>query len=352
MSVVMLLVVVGAWCWGADNQSAWHAAATAFPAAPEQVQAALVRLLVSLGDGGRISVTYMNKTVGFVVKGETVLIESSPAAGTSGPVAGAKAWERPGKKAGEEIIGPDGGKMVWVPPGEFMMGSTPAEQDYAFGLAKKESEGAKREEFAPEGPAHKVRITKGFWLGKYTVTNTQYRAFCEATKRDPPVGGMHGKGPYHPMVDVKWEDAKAYCDYYGLALPTEAQWEYAARGPQSLRYPWGNDWDPKKCWNGENKGSDDPATMEVGSLPAGDSWCGASDMAGNVSQWCADWYYEGYYAKSPPADPTGPPSWEERVYRGGSWKGDPVSCRSAARESGNPTFPAGDDSGFRCVRTP
>lgn len=239
---------------------------------------------------------------------------------------GAKPWERPGARVGEEIAGPDGGVLVWVPAGEFMMGS---------------------DEVDGEGPLHTVRLTKGFWLGKCEVTNEQYRAFCKATGRIFPA--ISGSGPKHPIVGVTWYDAKAYCDRYGLAVPTEAQWEYAARGPEGRTYPWGNEWDPQKCCNLENQGTGAPPTMAVGSIPAGNSWCGASDMAGNVWEWTADWY--GAYAKSPQEDPKGPDDGEYRPLRGGSWHNGPESSRCASRGWYNPGLWDNED-GFRVVRTP
>ena len=243
----------------------------------------------------------------------------------------AKPWEKPSTKVGEEITGPDAGKMVWVPAGEFMMGSPPDEGD------------------GDEHPAHRVRLTKGFWLGKCEITNAQYRAFCAATGRAFPA--LSSNGPLHPVVGVSWKDAKAYCDHYGLALPTEAQWEYAARGPRSLRYPWGDKWDAAKCCNADNMGPGDIGTMAVGSLAAGNSWCGASDMAGNVWEWCADRYDTNYYAHSPVDDPTGPTKGTDRLVLGGSWSGDVGNCRSAVRDWSD------QDSryvsvGFRCALTP
>ena len=124
--------------------------------------------------------------------------------------------------------------MVWVPPGEFMMGSP-------------EGQGG-----ANEHPQHRVHITKGFWVGKHEVTNAQYRAFCEATGREFP--SSSDQGDDHPVVWVTWREAKAYCDHYGLSLPTEAQWAYAARGPEGRVYPGGDEWDPERlCWS-ENSG--------------------------------------------------------------------------------------------------
>lgn len=254
---------------------------------------------------------------------------------------GDKPWERQGTKAGGEIIGPHGGKMVWVPPGEFDMGSNDGE--------------------ANEKPVHHVRITKGFWLGKYTVTNAQYRRYCQETGSQFPTGSDQGDD--YPAVGANWDDAAAYCKHYGLALPTEAQWEYAARGPKSLIYPWGNEWDPKKCcWPG-NAG---PAgrTFPVGSFSAGASWCGALDMAGNVWQMCSDWYDSKYYAASPAADPTGPTVGEilyeipiepfrigAKVIRGGSWA-DPPGKLTTYTRSVQITMAGRSMVGFRCAYTP
>ncbi len=242
----------------------------------------------------------------------------------------AKPWEQPGTKAGEEIVGPDGGKMVWVPAGEFMMGSPEGEGD------------------PDEHPQHKVKLTKGFWLGKCTVTNAQYQRFCQETGREFPKDSDQGEA--HPVVCVNWNDAMAYCDHYGLELPSEAQWEYAARGPQNRAFPWGNRWNPALCCNEGNKGPGG-RTFPVGSFPRGNSWCGACDMAGNVWQWCADFYKEDYYKNSPDTDPEGPAASDRNVLRGGSWDFVALYCRSALRN-----WDAPDDRrynfGFRCARTP
>jgi formylglycine-generating enzyme required for sulfatase activity len=249
----------------------------------------------------------------------------------------AKPWEKPGAKVGDEIIGPDGGEMVWVPAGQFLMGSL-------------EGQGDKHEH-----PAHPVRITKGFWLGKCTVTNAQYRQYCQETGVEFPKDS--DKGDNRPIACVGWDDAAAYCQHYGLHLPTEAQWEYAARGPECRTYPWGNEWDPRKCCNGANKGPDG-STFAVGSFLEGASWCGALDMAGNVCQWCNDWYSEAYYANSPDADPPGPGAGDSlpddvgqcRVLRGGSWgRDDPGYFRCAVRYYADPSYRV-FRLGFRCVR--
>ncbi len=244
----------------------------------------------------------------------------------------AKPWVQRGTRAGEEIIGPDGGKMVWVPSGEFMMGSL-------------EGEGEDNEH-----PAHRVRITRGFWLGKCTVTNAQYRQYCRETGAEFPP--FSDQADDHPVVSVNWDDVEAYCKHYGLDLPTEAQWEYAARGPEGRKYPWGREWDPRKCCNRANLGPRG-RTFPVGSFPEGVSWCGALDMAGNVWQWCRDWWSAKYYANSPDSDPQGPDSGERRVLRGGSWYGDDskyfrCAFRGAYFVPSNRYFRVG----FRCERTP
>ena len=262
------------------------------------------------------------------------------------PAQDEKPWTHPGTKAGDEITGPDGGKMVWVPAGEFDMGSTDGNPE--------------------ESPVHHVRITRGFWLGQCTVTNAQYQGYCQGTGAQFPKES--DQGPSHPVLFAAWGDARAYCDHYGMALPTEAQWEYAARGPGASKYPWGDEWDPKRlCWGG-NKGPGGK-TFPVGSFPGGASWCGALDMAGNVCQWCSDWYDSGYYAHSDPVDPRGPDRGEDitlrpegrppvhlgacRVIRGNFW-GDADAADFYCAMRVNLSDPEGGDAltGFRCAYTP
>jgi len=236
-------------------------------------------------------------------------------------------WTQSGAKVGQEITGPDGAKMVWVPAGEFTMGA----DDLG----------------APSQPVHKVVITKGFWLGKCTVTISQWKRYLG--KEDATVQPTND----YPAVCITWQQAVDYCRHYGMSLPTEAQWEYAARGPEGRKYPWGDQWDVKKCCNVDNRG---PAgfTWPVGSFPEGTSWCGALDMAGNIWQWCNDWYDERYYANSPSVDPPGPadPTPQKyRVLRGGSCNWDANVCRSAYHDWGDPNSRTGI-YGFRCVIVP
>jgi len=245
-----------------------------------------------------------------------------------GPRPNTPAWEREGTSVGEQIVGPDGGTYVWVPPGEFLMGA---------------------DDLPRCGPAHPVPITRGFWLGKHQVTNARYQAFCEAAGRGFPAASDQGDD--HPVVLVDWDDAQAYCECYGLTLPTEAQWEYAAGGPEGRRYPWGEEWDARKCCNWDNKGPGG-RTFAVGSFPSGLSWCGALDMAGNVWEWCADRYGADHCAESPQSDPPGPVSGERQVLRGGSWYREGERFFRRAFRYGALPYNRNDGRGFRCARGP
>lgn len=238
-------------------------------------------------------------------------------------------WKHEGARVGDEIVGPDGGTFVWVPAGSFMMGSEDGEDD--------------------EKPVHQVELD-GFWLGKHEVTNARYRAFCEATQRQFP--SKSDQGDDHPVVYVSWDDAHGYCEHYGYSLPTEAQWEYAAAGPEGRKYPWGNDWDPEKlCWS--KKVGPVKKSFVVGSFPAGASWCGALDMAGNVQEWCGDWFGENYYERSPDRNPLGPDTGTERVLRGLSWYHgysvpmDDFRCANRSRYVS--PVKRSDLGGFRCA---
>jgi formylglycine-generating enzyme required for sulfatase activity len=248
---------------------------------------------------------------------------------------------------GEETTGPDGQTLVLVPGGSFMMGS----EEY--------------DEYPWEQPVHQVTLT-GFWIGKCEVTNDQYATFLNEVQPanvldwldidecgiEYVAGTYRSKsqlGP-HPVFRVNWYGAVAYCEHYGYALPTEAQWEYAAAGPNARTYPWGDVWDEGKCCNANNQGPFD-TTFPVGSFPAGASWCGALDMAGNLWEWCADWYSETYYDVSPELNPAGPAEGIDKVLRGGSWGNSSPTrwFRCANRRNLDPDY-LGSYRGFRCAR--
>ncbi|MGD0227101.1 MAG: SUMF1/EgtB/PvdO family nonheme iron enzyme [Terriglobia bacterium] len=232
--------------------------------------------------------------------------------------------------------------QVWVPPGCFEMGSDLMEDFSAH---------------ANETPRHTVCISTGFWLDRFEVTNESFLEFTRAggfterrywseegwrmheEMREPyPMLKAYAE-PRQPRVKITWYEAEAYAAWRGGKLPTEAQWEWAARGPQSLRYPWG-----EKFMEGAANMSrlDLRCTRPVGSYPAGRSWCGADDMAGNVWEWVADSYDANAYRHALQVDPFTPPSGHSRVIRGGAWGGIPGGSASDLRSARREGWFAGD----------
>jgi len=190
-------------------------------------------------------------------------------------------------------------EMVLIPAGEFLMGS---------------------DEFDDEKPVHKVYLDD-FYIDKYEVTNAQYKKFMDATGHKKPRywDNPNYNAPDKPVVGVSWEDAAAYARWAGKRLPTEAEWEKAARGGLvGKRFVWGDEWPPPSGAGNFDIGDDGyEYTAPVGKFkPNG---YGLYDMAGNVWEWCGDWYDRDYYANSPGRNPKGPSSGEYRVLRGGSW---------------------------------
>lgn len=202
-------------------------------------------------------------------------------------------------ESGEISINPkDGAKMVWVPSGNFLMGDDTGSEC--------------------EKPQHTVYLG-GYWIYKYEVTVAQYRKFCAATGEHMPCAPEWGWNDDSPIVISSWDEADAYARWADARLPTEAEWEKAARGTDGRRYPWGNDWDKSRCNSWESGLS---RTASVGSYPSGASPYGCQDMAGNVWEWCQDWYDSSYYSRTPAGgwnDPQGPSSGSYHVLRGGSW---------------------------------
>jgi len=250
---------------------------------------------------------------------------------------------KPGPKAIDVKVNPkDGAEMVWVPAGEFLMGSS--DDDVAQLLNENPEWGAER--FNDEKPQREVYLD-GYWMYKHEVTVAQYRKFCEETYREMPPAPKSGWKDDHPMVMVTWTDASAYAKWAGMSLPTEAQWEKAARGTEGRIYPWGNTWDAEKCNNYESGAKQ---TKPVGSYTSGASPYGCMDMAGNVWEWCSDWYDRDYYKSGPSRNPTGPKDGSCRVLRGGGWGSNGGLCRAAGRYdyySFNPVNWGSDSLGFR-----
>jgi len=221
-------------------------------------------------------------------------------------------------------ISPDGAEMVKVAGGPFTMGDDEGEPD--------------------ERPAHEVRV-KGFWIDRTEVTFRQYdRCVSEGYCRVPTVAGRV-KDKRLPVTGVNWFDAMDYCKWAGKRLPTEAEWEKAARGTDGRNYPWGEKPD---CTLANFRECEIGHPLPVGTYPGGASPCGALDMAGNVWEWVADWYDPRYYKTSPRTDPRGPAAGKYRVVRGGSWTRYMAGMRSADRGGFTPQTRA-DDIGFRCA---
>ncbi len=231
----------------------------------------------------------------------------------------------------------DGAEMVWIPAGEFLRGSP-------------EGIGG-----GDERPQKKIHLD-GFWIYKCPVTVAQYRKYWEATGKEfkPTWGqGMRAnpkgeEGQY--AAQTNWYEAADYAKWAGAALPTEAQWERAARGTDGREYPWGNKWDPARCVSMEETVYRfSPGFRPVGMYPDGASPYGALDMAGNVWEWVADWYAHEYYAGAPDRNPTGPKTGSHKVLRGGCSLYDERFSRAAARMPMPPQVRDWTPTGFRCV---
>ncbi|GIK41437.1 MAG: hypothetical protein BroJett011_52700 [Chloroflexota bacterium] len=233
----------------------------------------------------------------------------------------------------QTITASDGAPMVLVPAGPFTMGS-----DYS--------------EFNNEKPAHEVTLA-AFYIDQYEVTNAQYHHCVEAGMCTPPDqtssstrDSYYGNAQFDnfPVIYVNWEQAKTYCEWRDARLPTEAEWEKAARGTDGRIFPWRDEAPNEVLLNFNNNIGD---TTPVGTYPEGASPYEVLDMAGNVWEWVADWYDSEYYKNSPSENPSGPPNGDYKVLRGGSW-GDFQHEERATKRNVPPAKP-GDNIGFRCA---
>ena len=236
------------------------------------------------------------------------------------------------------IVGRDGSPMVLVPAGEFLMGNQ-AEED---------------------APPHRVYLD-AFYIDRHEVTNGRYLKFVEATRHRAP---QHVVDPQYdlwagttlsqgvsdlPVVNVDWFDAAAYCRWAGKRLPTEAEWEKAARGTDNRLYPWGNEAPSLARLNFSRRWQGAHTLQPVGNYEAGNSPYGAQDMAGNVWEWVGDWYDAGSYAAGSARNPQGPSSGSSKILRGGSWTNSADTVRTTHRREEDPDM-RNSDSGFRCAR--
>jgi serine/threonine-protein kinase len=224
----------------------------------------------------------------------------------------------------------DGMTMVYVPAGEFTMGSQHIDPEAQ----------------ADEIPQHTLQLD-AFWVDRTEVTNAMFTHCVEAGGCTAPMHSSHYSMPDyadHPVAGVTWFQAEAYCHWAGRRLPTEAEWEKAARGPDGRLYPWGNAAPDATLLNFARQVGD---TTSVGSYPAGASPYGALDMAGNVWEWVSDGYDPNYYTHTPTTNPPGGTSANQRVIRGGAWGVDARAVRLANRFW---AFPGRNDTdGFRCA---
>jgi formylglycine-generating enzyme required for sulfatase activity len=262
----------------------------------------------------------------------------------------------------------DAEPMVLIPEGPFIRGSPDGQGD------------------EDEHPQRTIRL-RPFALDRHEVTNRRYQAFLKATKHrvpehccDPSYNLWRGTdiAPAlldHPVVNVDWFDAEAFCKWVGKRLPTEAEWEKAARGSEGRLYPWGNGWDRTKVngvayWAGqefnsqeeakvwwgeggveiiEKRGTQGMLTLPVTALEQGATPTGLMHMAGNVWEWVADWYDPKYYTAAPEQNPQGPENGEYKVLRGGSWLNQHHLLRATARDGSRSTM-RNHGTGFRCAK--
>ena len=234
----------------------------------------------------------------------------------------------------------DGFEMALVPAGCFEMGSV---------------------ELAIEMPVHEVCLTGHYWIDVYEISNSQFQEYDGAAEDDSFVSL-----PDHPRENITFSEAAAFCERRGGKLPTEAEWEYAGRGPDALLYPWGNEFDSARLnYCDQNCTEFGPANRDesandgyaqsspVDAFPGDVSWVGAIGMAGNVHEMVSDWYSPSYYSESPRENPTGPEAGKQRTVRGGCW-GCPADGSRLSYRHRSLSPPSSEESrsivtGFRCI---
>jgi len=229
------------------------------------------------------------------------------------------------------ITGNDGAPMVLVPAGEFTMGSEQGDDD--------------------EQPVHRVGLDS-FYLDTFEVTNGRFAKFVAAIQSEPPWGFADQETPVvqaeRPVRWVNWLEATGYCLWAGKRLPSEAEWEKAARGTDGRTYPWGNE-PPTAAHAVFGLKEGDETVSPIGNRDAGSSPYGVHDLAGNLYEWVTDWYDDAFYTQPAASNPRGPVEGTTKVQRGGSYINSPYRLRSAFRTKGDPTE-HDPHVGFRCAQ--
>ena len=276
-----------------------------------------------------------------------------------------RAWHETGdaevvRSAGSSRTDGAGVAQVWVPSTSFRMGT---DEVSAARLAAAGAPPWVVRELPSEAPARTVRVSRGYWVDRDEVTNAAFERFVadggyrrselwsdagSRWLREQPPGSRPapcaGTAPDLPRRCVTWFEAEAYARWRGGRLATEAEWELAARGPESRVYPWGDTFDATRC-----NVVDATSATPVGSFPNGASWVGARDMGGNAMEWVRDWLDVAYYASAPDTDPPGPASGTVKIEKGGWWGSNPFVARAAYRHFEDPPEYADAHIGFRIV---
>lgn len=250
-------------------------------------------------------------------------------------------------------------EQVWVPRGSFLRGTADIESITAPDWV--------RQILPSEQPQHRVTLSRGYWIDRFETSNAAYARFVEDGGYDNraywstegwqwllATGGEKALPvecvepvPDFPRVCITWFEAEAYARWRGARLPSEAEWEYAARGPDSLIYPWGFDFDRDKANVLDNSGLE-----SIDSYPAGQSWVGAYNLAGNAMEWVQDWLDMDYYSLRESTDPHGPQTGRIKIEKGGWWGSNSAVARSAYHHFEDPPSYQDHHIGFRLVSDP
>jgi len=258
----------------------------------------------------------------------------------------------------------DGMVQAYIPAGTYLRGSTEDEVAFGINLCRQHYQPCNSWYYEREFPPNEVTLSP-FLIDQNEVTNQQYKNCVDAGSCTEPLVCKKGEPTYqdsqmadHPVICVSWEEASKYCEWVGGRLPTEAEWEYAFRGENSLIFPWGDEFvgsNLNYCDVNCDQGHADNAfddgykrTAPVGSLQSGVSWSGLNNQGGNVSEWVSDWF--GEYEQGDLNNPTGPTSGTQKMIKGCSWYSPAAYCRGAARGSVDPDTRF-DFLGFRCAES-